>query len=193
MVGWVGPQVHLLGRGGVLARVVPPLRRHRVQTAVRGSWNIFISIYLKVFWLITLLLFHRGNAPLYRGSLYLTSLLFFQRSVPHPRDAGRRFEPSSGIFKLLRSLAFDSKKSIPPAYVAWRAGTTTRQPYSYSVLSPRSIVLKFQCWTLSTLYRQWQIQREGERGCERVQVAISGLSCWGGGRGGNVTRVEGAR
>ncbi len=29
------------------------------------------------------------------------------------------------IFKLLRSLRIDSKKSIPPAYVAWRAG---RQP-----------------------------------------------------------------
>jgi hypothetical protein len=37
MVGWVGPQVHLLGRSGVLTRVVPPLRRHRVQPAVRRS------------------------------------------------------------------------------------------------------------------------------------------------------------
>ncbi len=30
-----------------------------------------------------------------------------------------------GIFKLWRSLGIDSKDSIPPAYVAWRAGTTT--------------------------------------------------------------------
>jgi len=31
----------------------------------------------------------------------------------------------AGIFKLLRSLEIDSKELIPPAYVAWRAGTTT--------------------------------------------------------------------
>ncbi len=30
-----------------------------------------------------------------------------------------------GIFILLRSPGIDSKKLIPPAYVAWRAGTTT--------------------------------------------------------------------
>jgi hypothetical protein len=30
-----------------------------------------------------------------------------------------------GIFKLLRSPGIDSKESIPPAYVAWRAGATT--------------------------------------------------------------------
>jgi hypothetical protein len=29
------------------------------------------------------------------------------------------------IFKLLRSPRIDSKESIPPAYVAWWAGTTT--------------------------------------------------------------------
>ncbi len=29
------------------------------------------------------------------------------------------------IFKLLRSPRIDSKESIPSAYVAWRAGTTT--------------------------------------------------------------------
>jgi hypothetical protein len=32
---------------------------------------------------------------------------------------------SDQICKLLRSLGIDSKESIPPAYVAWRAGTTT--------------------------------------------------------------------
>jgi hypothetical protein len=31
----------------------------------------------------------------------------------------------AGIFKLLRSPGIDSKESIPPGYVAWRAGTTT--------------------------------------------------------------------
>jgi hypothetical protein len=30
-----------------------------------------------------------------------------------------------GIFKLLRIQGIESKESIPPAYVAWRAGTTT--------------------------------------------------------------------
>jgi hypothetical protein len=29
------------------------------------------------------------------------------------------------IFKLLRTPGIDSKESIPPAYVAWRAGTIT--------------------------------------------------------------------
>ncbi len=29
------------------------------------------------------------------------------------------------IFKLLRSPRINSKESIPPAYVAWRAGTAT--------------------------------------------------------------------
>ncbi len=31
-------------------------------------------------------------------------------------------------FKLLRSLGIDAKESIPPAYVAWLAGTTTLFP-----------------------------------------------------------------
>jgi hypothetical protein len=31
-----------------------------------------------------------------------------------------------GNFKLLRSPGIDSKESIPAAYVAWRAGTTTQ-------------------------------------------------------------------
>ena len=34
-------------------------------------------------------------------------------------------EPRARIFILLRSPGIDSKESIPPAYVAWRAGTTT--------------------------------------------------------------------
>ncbi len=33
-----------------------------------------------------------------------------------------------GIFKLLRNLGIDSKESIPPTYVAWRAGATTLFP-----------------------------------------------------------------
>ncbi len=32
------------------------------------------------------------------------------------------------MFKLLRNPEIDSKESIPPAYVAWRAGTTTPIP-----------------------------------------------------------------
>jgi hypothetical protein len=40
----------------------------------------------------------------------------------HGRDIG---ENRDGIFKLLRSPGIDSKESIPPAYVAWRASTTT--------------------------------------------------------------------
>ncbi len=32
---------------------------------------------------------------------------------------------SDGIFKLLKEPGIDSTESIPPVYVAWRAGTTT--------------------------------------------------------------------
>ncbi len=38
------------------------------------------------------------------------------------------------IFKLLRGPGIDSKESIPPAYIAWRAGTTTL--FLYLVPSP---------------------------------------------------------
>ncbi len=50
------------------------------------------------------------------------------------------------IFKLLMSPRIDSKESIPPAYVAWRAGTTTLF-YSYSVPSPhRLLKIQAQYW-----------------------------------------------
>ncbi len=42
------------------------------------------------------------------------------------------------IFKLLRSPGIYSKESIPPAYVAWRAGTTTIY-YSSSIPYPHSV------------------------------------------------------
>jgi hypothetical protein len=34
-------------------------------------------------------------------------------------------EVRDGFLKLLRSQVIESKEAIPPAYVAWRAGTTT--------------------------------------------------------------------
>jgi hypothetical protein len=34
------------------------------------------------------------------------------------------FESRDSIIKLLRSPVIDSKESIPPVYVGWRAGTT---------------------------------------------------------------------
>jgi hypothetical protein len=40
-------------------------------------------------------------------------------------DGGQFGNSRVRIFKLLRSPGIDSKESIPPAYVAWRAGTTT--------------------------------------------------------------------
>ncbi len=43
---------------------------------------------------------------------------------------------TSRIFKFLRSPGIDSKESIPPVYVAGRAGTTT---FSYSVPSPHRL------------------------------------------------------
>jgi hypothetical protein len=41
------------------------------------------------------------------------------------------------LLKLLRSPGIDSNESIPPAYLASRAGTTTL--YSYSVPSPHRL------------------------------------------------------
>ncbi len=48
---------------------------------------------------------------------------------------------SDGIFKLVRSPGSDSMESIPPAHIAWRAGTTT---LFLLVSQPPQIVLKFQ-------------------------------------------------
>ncbi len=42
---------------------------------------------------------------------------------------------TKGIFKLLRSPGINFKESVPPAYVAWRAGTTTLL-YSFSAARP---------------------------------------------------------
>ncbi len=39
-----------------------------------------------------------------------------------PPPPGRKLSP---IFELLRSPGIDSKELIPPAYVAWQAGTIT--------------------------------------------------------------------
>ncbi len=49
----------------------------------------------------------------------------------HPDNGGENrhrhaeLQTWDGIFKLLRSPGIDSKESIPPASVAWQAGTTT--------------------------------------------------------------------
>ncbi len=53
--------------------------------------------------------------------IHIRSLAFFNRSVPFVRI----FLIWALIWKLIRSPGIDSKKSIPPAYVARRAGTTT--------------------------------------------------------------------
>ncbi len=66
------------------------------------------------------LLFHlpcSGESPVNVASLLLQSRVLigsFQVSLFRAR-----------IFKLFRSIKIDSKESIPPAYVAWWAGTTT--------------------------------------------------------------------
>ncbi len=45
---------------------------------------------------------------------------------PHPKPSSRPQYSWARIFKRLRSPGIDSEKSIPLAYVAWRAGTTNR-------------------------------------------------------------------
>ncbi len=51
------------------------------------------------------------------------------------------------IFQLLRSSGIDSKESIPPAYVAWRAGVTT---LSYSVPSPHRLFKNYSTVTYTS-------------------------------------------
>jgi hypothetical protein len=68
----------------------------------------------------------------YIGTHRMSKYLFLTtpKYTPHPH----RITPRPEIFKLLRSPRIDFKESIPPAYLAWRAGTATI--YSYSVPSP---------------------------------------------------------
>ncbi len=53
----------------------------------------------------------------------------------------REIEHRDGILKLLRSSGIDSKEQIPPAYVVWRASTTTLFLLGSQ---PPQIALKFQ-------------------------------------------------
>ena len=39
-------------------------------------------------------------------------------------ESNRKYR--EGVFKLLKSPGINSKESIPPSYIAWQAGTTTR-------------------------------------------------------------------
>jgi hypothetical protein len=48
-------------------------------------------------------------------------------------------EQRARIFKLLRSPCIDSKESIPPAYVAGRAGTTT--PFLLGSSNPPFVIV----------------------------------------------------
>jgi hypothetical protein len=41
-------------------------------------------------------------------------------------ERGKNGENGDGIFKLLRSPGINSKESIPPGHIGWRAGTTNR-------------------------------------------------------------------
>ncbi len=44
---------------------------------------------------------------------------------PRKSSVFTKLQRRDGIFKLLRSPGIGSNESIPPAFVAWRAGTTT--------------------------------------------------------------------
>jgi hypothetical protein len=55
------------------------------------------------------------SGELTRGALSLILYSEYISSAEISRD---------GIIKLLKSPGIDSKESIPPAYVAWQAGTT---------------------------------------------------------------------
>jgi hypothetical protein len=60
------------------------------------------------------------------------------------RNIESRWQHRARICKRLRSLGIDSKESIPPAYVAWRAGTKPLHRLAESIpwhrlLGPRNV------------------------------------------------------
>ncbi len=62
------------------------------------------------------------------GIIFYVNEILFLRFLWRPRLWPQKiyeYEFIDGIFKLLRSSGIDSKESIPQAYAAWRAGTTT--------------------------------------------------------------------
>jgi hypothetical protein len=68
---------------------------------------------------------------------YLSYIHSYMLTFTHPAFAKTKCKYRARIVKLLRSPGINSKASIPPAYVAWRA--STRYPYSYSVRSPHRL------------------------------------------------------
>ncbi len=62
----------------------------------------------------------------------LSSAACFSTSCPESSASCSPKRIRTRIFKLYRSPRIDSKESIPPAHVAWRAGTTTvPSPHSW--------------------------------------------------------------
>ncbi len=62
------------------------------------------------------------------GRPHLNEMALLTNCSARPRDfllPRAHPEYRARIFKLLRSPRIDSKETIPPAYVAWRAVTTT--------------------------------------------------------------------
>jgi hypothetical protein len=66
-----------------------------------------------------------GQAVVCMLALYITNLKQISEAEGN-RSRRLNLSVQSRICKRLRSPGIDSKASIPPAYVAWRAGTTTR-------------------------------------------------------------------
>jgi hypothetical protein len=76
------------------------------ETNIRGAG---INVHV-VFKYLSRSLVRKGCGKVRRNAFPL-------RPLPPPRE---------GILKLLWSPGIESKESIPPAYIAWRAGTTTQ-------------------------------------------------------------------
>jgi hypothetical protein len=67
-----------------------------------------------------------SSLPLYMPQclpMYMTNLVYRPDSMPASMPAC--IHTRAGIFKPLWSPGINAKASIPPAYVAWRAGTIT--------------------------------------------------------------------
>ena len=90
------------------------------MAAISAKRQLQPTLFLSISWYLPslfLVIYARHCYFKAKYTVHLVSLLFsMSATFTLTRD---------GIFQLLRGPGVDSMESIPPAYVAWRAGTTT--------------------------------------------------------------------
>ncbi len=111
--------------------------------------------YIHVHCTATVLIF---SIKQFRSTL-LTQFMYSKQLITHMFGT---WGDRARSFKLLRNPIIDSKDSIPPAFVAWRARSTTL--FLLGSLSPRDCFKIPAQVVYCTLYSQWRFPR----GCEKV-------------------------